>query len=139
MTYQNKPIVLTTGTFDLLHPGHVALLKELREAFPEHELVVGINGDRRARELKDVVLFTSEERAAIVGALKPVDRVVVFEEDTPTWLIRQLRPAVFAKGPDWKYKQIPEMDTCRAVGCMVVFVGTKTHNSSDLKRGSHAE
>jgi len=126
--------VLTTGTFDLLHPGHVALLGELKTTFPDHNLVVGINGDRRAREIKETVLFSAHERASILKAIRFVDRVVVFEEDDPSDLIRWLKPDVFAKGPDWRGKEIVEMAACQEVGCMVAFIGTKTHNSSDLKR-----
>ena len=129
-----RPIVLTTGTFDVIHPGHVALLRGITSLFPDYELVVGINGDRRAGELKERVVFTAAERAAIVGSIKGVSQAVVFEEDDPSGLIRRLKPKIFIKGPDWKFQAIAEMDACNEVNCMVFFLGKKTHNSSCIKR-----
>lgn len=125
--------VLTTGTFDLLHNGHVALFAEIKERYPESHIIVGINGDRRVSEIKDVVLFSAEERAAILSALRNVDQVIVFEEDTPLELIGRVRPDVFAKGPDWAGKDLPEADVCKEVGAAIVFIGEKTNWSSRLK------
>lgn len=125
--------VLLTGVFDVIHPGHVALLREVHERFPLHHLTVGINGDRRARELKPVMLFTAQERAAILEAMRYVDRVVVFEEDTPAELILREKPDVFVKGPDYESRDLPEKPACDAVGATIMFVGQKTHHSSELK------
>lgn len=109
------------------------MLSDVRARYPGWRLVVGLNGDRRAAELKKRVLFSAEERAYIVSHLAPVDGVVIFEEDTPMQLIRRMRPNVFVKGPDYIGKDLPEADACEDVGCDIVFVGEKTHWSSELK------
>lgn len=131
--------ILVTGVFDLLHPGHVHLLVEIKRRYPHHQLVVGVNGDRRTAEIKERVLFSAAERKAIMEAIRYVDRVVVFEEDTPELLIRRLKPTVFVKGSDWAGKELPEARACAEVGTQIVFIGEKTHWSSELKRSLDAE
>lgn len=131
--------VLTTGVFDLLHPGHVALLAEIKATFPIHDLVVGINSDRRAREIKENLLFGQEDRKIMLRAIRYVDRVVVFDEDTPSELIVRLKPDIFVKGLDWSGKKIAEESACREVRCWLVFLDSKSKfRSSELKRAIHA-
>lgn len=94
-------VVFTNGVFDLLHPGHVAVLLGARRA-GDH-LVVGLNSDASVRRLKgpERPIRTEAERAYVLAALEMVDRVVIFEQDTPLELIRQLRPDVLVKGGDY--------------------------------------
>lgn len=95
------PIVFTNGVFDLLHPGHVdVLLGARREG---GSLVVGLNSDASVRRLKgpERPVRTEAERSYLLAALGMVDAVVVFEDDTPLRLIRQLRPDVLVKGGDY--------------------------------------
>lgn len=131
------PVVLVSGVFDVLHPGHIALIGAVREAYPDAELVIGINGDRRTHEIKECVAFTAEERASLLSSVKGVDRVVVFEEDTPAELLASLKPTVFVKGPDWDGKVLPEAGVCAEHGIEIVFMGTKSHSSTELKRLLH--
>lgn len=96
-----KVVVFTNGCFDLLHPGHVALFEGARAQ--GDILVVGLNSDRSVRILKGEgrPLVPEAERAETLAALDAVDRVLVYDEDTPLSVIRALRPDVLVKGADW--------------------------------------
>ncbi|HET7189269.1 MAG TPA: D-glycero-beta-D-manno-heptose 1-phosphate adenylyltransferase [Gemmatimonadaceae bacterium] len=98
---QRGRVVFTNGVFDLLHPGHVDVLLGARRA-GDH-LVVGLNSDASVKRLKgpERPVRSEAERAYVLAALEMVDCVVVFEEDTPLELIRQLRPDVLVKGGDY--------------------------------------
>ncbi|WP_329020555.1 adenylyltransferase/cytidyltransferase family protein [Streptomyces sp. NBC_01601] len=89
-------VVLATGCFDLLHAGHLSFLEQARQL--GDLLVVGVNSDRSVRALKGPSRpFVGErERAALVSALKCVDRVFLYDEPTADLHIRFLRPQVFA-------------------------------------------
>ncbi|MBV6404677.1 MAG: D-glycero-beta-D-manno-heptose 1-phosphate adenylyltransferase [Flavobacteriales bacterium] len=110
-------IVFTNGCFDLLHRGHVAYLEEA--AALGDRLVVGINSDASVRRLgkgPDRPLNDELSRALVVAALRCVDAVVIFEEDTPLELITAIRPDVLTKGGDWKPEQIVGADVVKAHG-----------------------
>ena len=94
-------VVFTNGVFDLLHPGHVDVLLGARRA-GDH-LVVGLNSDASVRRLKgpERPVRSEAERAYVLAAFEMVDCVVVFDQDTPLELIRQLRPDVLVKGGDY--------------------------------------
>lgn len=115
-----KAVVFTNGCFDLLHPGHVALFEAARSqgAF----LVVGLNSDRSVRALKGAgrPLVPESERAETVAALEAVDRVVVYDEDTPLSLITALGPDVLVKGADWAPEAIVGREEVEAGGGRVV-------------------
>ncbi len=100
-------IVFTNGCFDILHRGHVEYLEEA--AALGDRLVIGLNSDasvRRQGKGLDRPLNDQDSRALVLGALRCVDAVVVFEEDTPLDLITAIRPDVLVKGGDWK---VPDM------------------------------
>jgi D-beta-D-heptose 7-phosphate kinase/D-beta-D-heptose 1-phosphate adenosyltransferase len=113
-------VVLTNGCFDLLHPGHLALLEGARAQ--GDILVVAINSDRSVRELKGPTrpLTPASERAEILLALEPVDRVVVYDEPTPIEVIRALVPDVLVKGADWPLPEIVGREVVEAAGGRVV-------------------
>jgi rfaE bifunctional protein nucleotidyltransferase chain/domain len=99
-------IVFTNGVFDLLHRGHVEYLEEARAL--GDRLVVGINSDASVRRLKgpERPIVPQLERAEVLASLACVDRVVVFEDDTPESLIESVRPDVLVKGGDWALDRI---------------------------------
>jgi rfaE bifunctional protein nucleotidyltransferase chain/domain len=101
-----ETIVFTNGVFDLLHPGHVEYLEEARAL--GDRLVVGVNGDASVRRLKGKhrPVIGERERLALVAALESVDLAVLFDEDTPERLIREVRPHVLVKGGDWAIESI---------------------------------
>lgn len=96
-----RRIVFTNGCFDLLHVGHVKYLQKARNL--GDLLILGLNSDESIRRLKGPKrpLISEEERAHLLAALKCVDYVVVFDEDTPLELIRVLRPDILVKGGDY--------------------------------------
>ena len=117
-----RVVVFTNGCFDLLHPGHVALFEAARSQ--GDLLVVGLNSDRSVRALKGEgrPLVTEAERAETIAALEAVDRVVVYDEDTPRDVITALAPDVLVKGADWALDAIVGREEVEAGGGRVVRV-----------------
>jgi D-glycero-beta-D-manno-heptose 1-phosphate adenylyltransferase len=130
---EGKRIVLANGCFDLLHVGHVRYLEDARRH--GDVLFVGINADGAVTRLKGVgrPVMPATERAEIIAALRAVDHVVVFDDDTADRLVAALRPDVHAKGTDYTETSVPEAATARAVGAEVAITGDrKTHATRDL-------
>jgi D-beta-D-heptose 7-phosphate kinase/D-beta-D-heptose 1-phosphate adenosyltransferase len=115
-------VVLTHGCFDLLHSGHVTLLEKARAL--GDVLVVAINGDASVRALKGPgrPLLPEAERAELLRALEPVDRVVIYDEETPLAVVRALLPEVLVKGADWGPDDVVGSDVVEAHGGQVVRV-----------------
>jgi rfaE bifunctional protein nucleotidyltransferase chain/domain len=110
-------IVFTNGCFDILHRGHVLYLQEA--AALGDRLIVGVNSDTsvmRQGKGPGRPINDQESRALVLAALRCVDAVVIFEEDTPLELIKTVRPEVLVKGGDWKVDQIVGGDFVRANG-----------------------
>jgi D-beta-D-heptose 7-phosphate kinase/D-beta-D-heptose 1-phosphate adenosyltransferase len=118
-----RRVVLTNGCFDLIHPGHLALLEAARAH--GDVLVVAINSDRSVRRLKGEgrPLVPEAERAETLLALEPVDRVVVYDEPTPLEVVKALVPDVLVKGADWAEDAIVGREEVEASGGQVVRVG----------------
>ena len=113
-------LVMTNGCFDLLHPGHLALLEAARRQ--GDRLVVALNADASVRRLKGEgrPLVPEHERAELLLALEAVDRVVVYGEDTPIEVVRALLPDVLVKGADWAEDAIVGRAEVEAAGGRVV-------------------
>lgn len=101
-----QPLVFTNGCFDILHAGHVHLLRRARSY--GNMLVVGLNSDASITRLKGPTRPVSplEQRAYVLAGLECVDVVIAFEEDTPLELIKAIRPDVLIKGGDWTRDRI---------------------------------
>jgi rfaE bifunctional protein nucleotidyltransferase chain/domain len=112
-------VVFTNGCFDLLHPGHISYLRAARSL--GDALVVGLNSDASVRRLKGPSrpVVPEGDRAAVLEALKSVDAVVVFGEDTPIRLMRELEPTVYVKGGDYRIEDLPEAEVAREFGAEV--------------------
>ncbi len=112
----------TNGCFDLLHPGHVALLRQAARHCDK--LIVALNTDASVKRLKGEARPIQDEtaRAYVMGALSVVDLVVLFDEDTPARLIEALVPDVLVKGADWAEDQVVGADVVKAAGGRVVRV-----------------
>jgi glycerol-3-phosphate cytidylyltransferase len=120
---QGKTLVFTNGVFDVLHAGHVHLLTAAREM--GDVLVVGLNSDDSVRRLEkgpERPINTLQDRATVVAALRPVDFVLSFDEDTPIALIERLRPDVHVKGGDYEVELLPETLVVRSYGGRVALV-----------------
>lgn len=110
-------IVFTNGCFDILHRGHVEYLQEA--AALGDRLVIGLNSDasvRRQGKGADRPINDQESRAKVLAALRLVDAVVIFEEDTPLNLIEAARPDVLVKGGDWSADRIVGAESVKAWG-----------------------
>lgn len=96
----------TNGCFDLLHPGHVSLLKQAKAACDR--LVVGLNSDDSVKRLKgpDRPIQGEASRASVLASMAMVDTVVIFHDDTPLDLIEALRPEVLIKGSDYAIDEV---------------------------------
>ncbi len=114
-------IVFTNGVFDVLHPGHV---RYLRDAGALGDLlVVGVNSDRSVKALgkaPDRPINPESERAEVLAALRSVDAVIVFDEETPHAIITAIQPDILVKGADWGADAIVGRDIVEARGGKVV-------------------
>ena len=120
---QSGPVVFTNGVFDLVHPGHVAVLEAA--AAEGAVLVVGVNSDASARGLgkgPERPVADAASRARVLAAFACVDCVVCFEEPTPLALITALQPDVLVKGGDYDPDTVVGADVVRARGGRVVIV-----------------
>lgn len=116
-------VVFTNGVFDLLHPGHVALLEAARSE--GDALVVGLNSDASVRRLgkgSDRPIVREAARARVLAALAAVDCVVLFDQETPLDLIALLKPDVLVKGADYTRDRIVGADLVEGWGGRVVRV-----------------
>ena len=103
---KGKKIVFTNGCFDILHRGHVTYLNQARDL--GDLLIVGINSDESVKRLKgpERPVNMLEDRAYVLSALKSVDYVIPFEEDTPLNLINLIMPDILVKGGDYTIDRI---------------------------------
>lgn len=112
----DKKVVFTNGCFDILHSGHVLYLNDAKAQ--GDILVVGLNSDASVRRLKgeDRPINSELDRKYVLENLKAIDRVFIFEEDTPYELIKQVMPDVLVKGGDWPVESIVGHDIVLAKG-----------------------
>ncbi len=111
-----KKIVTTNGCFDLLHVGHVRILKQSREL--GDVLVVGINSDASVSKLKgpERPIVSENDRAEVLSSLACVDYVTIFGEDTPVEFLRQIKPNIHVKGADYKPSDLAETPVVESFG-----------------------
>lgn len=110
-------IVFTNGCFDILHRGHVEYLQEA--AALGSRLVIGVNSDnsvRRQGKGADRPLNDQDSRAKVLTALRLVDAVIIFDQDTPLDLIKAINPDVLVKGGDWPEDRIVGSQHVRSYG-----------------------
>ena len=103
---KGKKIVFTNGCFDILHRGHLEYLKKAKKL--GDVLIVGLNSDDSVRRIKgkNRPINKQEDRAELLASLQFVDYVVIFSEDTPYNLIKEIKPDVLVKGGDYKIEEI---------------------------------
>lgn len=118
----DKRVVFTNGCFDILHAGHVRYLQKAREL--GDCLVLGLNSDASVRRLKGPgrPVNNENDRAEVIGALKSVDYVTIFDEPTASELIALVKPAVYAKGGDYTLDTLPEAKIVQSYGGEVAFI-----------------
>lgn len=127
---QGKTLTFTNGCFDILHSGHLRVLQEAKDA--GDFLIVGVNSDKSIRRLKGPhrPVISEKERATLLAALKMVDYVIIFHEDTPFELINAILPDVLVKGADWGDDEIVGSDIVRENGGKVLRVPLEKGHST---------
>ena len=117
-----KKMVFTNGCFDLLHAGHVRYLEQAKAL--GDVLIVGINSDASVARLKGEKrpIVGEQHRGEIVCALRCVDAITIFEQDTPLDLIRLIRPDVYVKGGDYTKETLPEYPVVTQYGGEVLIL-----------------
>ncbi len=123
-------IVFTNGCFDILHRGHIEYLSEARSM--GDILIVGLNADESVQRLKgeNRPIQSQEDRAIILSALKGVDAVVIFEEDTPAALIKELLPDILVKGGDYSADDVVGSETVLSAGGAVNIIPFRPGHST---------
>ena len=113
---QNKRVVFTNGCFDIIHAGHIDYLSKAKAL--GDVMIVGLNSNASVMRIKGSKrpILKAAERSFILSNLKPVDYVVLFDEDTPKLLIEELLPDVLVKGADWAIENIVGKDVVLANG-----------------------
>lgn len=101
-----EDVVFTNGCFDILHKGHIEVLA--RSADLGNKLIIGLNSDESIQKIKgeDRPIIDEQSRAILLAALKFVDAVILFSEETPLNLISTLKPDILAKGGDYRIETI---------------------------------
>ena len=140
---RGEKIVLANGCFDTLHVGHIRYLEGARRE--ADILVVAVNSDSSVRELKGPgrPILPETARAALVGALRSVDYVLLFSEPNVEALLQELRPDVHAKGTDYTADSVPERAISAQLGIRVAIVGDPKDHSTrkfldSVRKAPHA-
>jgi len=120
LRHGGKKVVFTNGVFDILHPGHVRYLEDARRE--GDALIVALNSDRSVRAIKgpERPINSELERAEVLAALRSVDAVVIFDDETPLEIVTRLRPDVLVKGADWAIDRIVGREVVVSGGGRVV-------------------
>ena len=118
-----KKIVFTNGCFDMPHVGHIRYLSKAKKL--GNILIVGLNSDESVKKLKgdDRPINTFEDRAMLLSSLRFVDLVIIFEEQTPENLIKEIKPDILVKGGDYDPKDIIGYKTVIENGGQVKVLG----------------
>ena len=117
---QGHKVGFANGCFDLLHPGHLAVIGRAKAACDR--LIIGLNSDASTKRLKGPTrpIQNEQARAQVLAALEAVDLVVIFEENTPEKLVATIQPEIFVKGADYKVEDLPEAKIVHSYGGTVV-------------------
>lgn len=127
---QGLTVGFTNGVFDLLHPGHVSLLRQARSCCDR--LIVGLNSDSSVKRLKGESrpIQNDASRALVLGSLASVDAVVIFPDDTPLAVIESLKPDVLVKGADYTVATVVGADVVQSYGGRVMLASLEDGHST---------
>jgi rfaE bifunctional protein nucleotidyltransferase chain/domain len=119
---RGKCVVFTNGCFDILHRGHVHILRQAKAA--GDLLIVALNSDRSVKKLKGDKrpVLPETDRIELIGAMEMVDYLVVFDEPDPYKLIAAIKPNVLVKGGDWSTEKIVGADLVEQAGGRVAVI-----------------
>jgi rfaE bifunctional protein nucleotidyltransferase chain/domain len=121
-SFRELKIVFTNGCFDILHLGHVEYLSQA--ASSGDILIIGLNSDKSIKSIKGPSRPMQDEttRATILASLQFVDKVIIFDEDTPYELIKKIQPDILVKGADYKPENIVGYDIVKAKGGEIITI-----------------
>ena len=127
---KNMKTIFTNGVFDIIHAGHIRLFTWAKAQ--GDRLVVGLNSDKSTRRLKGEgrPINRETDRIFVLNAIRYIDDVLVFDEDTPYELIKRIKPDMIVKGSDYKYEDVVGRDLAE-----VFLVPHSGHSTSDLLKG----
>jgi D-beta-D-heptose 7-phosphate kinase/D-beta-D-heptose 1-phosphate adenosyltransferase len=128
----NNNVIFTNGCFDILHIGHVQLLKECKKLAGDNgKVIVGLNSDASVKKLKGESRPVNDQdsRKLLLESLRFVDEVIIFEEETPELLIEKIRPDTLVKGGDYSIDQIVGKQYAKKVVVFPYVDGKSTTNT----------
>lgn len=136
---EGKKIVFTNGCFDILHSGHIEYLKAAKKL--GDILVVGINSDSSVKRLKGETrpINSQSDRENVLSAISYVDFVIIFDEDTPLELIKQIKPDILVKGGDYKDKEVIGSNIVSEVKILDYVPNKSTTNIINKIKGNNNE
>lgn len=122
---EGQKMGFTNGCFDLLHPGHISLLRQSKGSCGR--LIVGLNSDASVRRLKgeERPVQSESARAQVLASLETIDLVVIFGEDTPIKMIEAIRPDVLIKGGDYRIEEVVGAEFVQGYGGKVLLANTE--------------
>ncbi len=118
-----RPLVFTNGVFDLLHIGHVRYLKESKKL--GNSLIVGVNSNQSTKMLqkgKNRPIIDEKDRSEIISSLKSVDLCIIFDQQTPEDLIKNIQPDIYTKGNDYNKDTITYIQTLMNIKVKTFFI-----------------
>lgn len=120
--FYSQKIVFTNGCFDILHAGHIDYLAKASNL--GDEMIIGLNSDASVRRLKgnDRPILDEYSRSVILASLHFVSGVIIFDEDTPYELIKQVKPDILVKASDYQAEEIVGYDIVKASGGEVITI-----------------
>jgi D-beta-D-heptose 7-phosphate kinase/D-beta-D-heptose 1-phosphate adenosyltransferase len=130
-----KPILFTNGCFDILHEGHISLFEYCKEiAGNNYEVVLGLNSDTSISRLKGPSrpICNLRTRVSILNAIQHIDWIVVFDEDAPELLLKELQPAILVKGGDYIAESVIGKEYCKKL--LLFPFAYKTSTTSIVKK-----
>lgn len=128
----NNNVIFTNGCFDILHTGHVQLLKECKKLAGDNgKVIVGLNSDASVKKIKGESrpVNDQESRKLLLESLRFVDEVIIFEEDTPELLVEKICPDILVKGGDYLIDQIVGKQYAKKVVVFPYVDGKSTTNT----------
>lgn len=135
LQFQGKVVVFTTGTFDLLHVGHLRCLRDAKSR--GDFLILGVHSDRQVRRYKNphLPIIPEKERVELLESIDCVDYLTLYHDESAEKLLLKLKPNIFAMGTDHKVTTLPERETVLSYGGRILIVGdSKKHSSTDIMR-----
>jgi len=114
--FRNQKVVFTNGCFDIIHLGHVKYLSQAADL--GNILIIGLNSDSSVNKIKghDRPVLDQKSRALTLAAFSFVNNIVLFDEETPYKLIKQICPDILVKGGDYKPEEIVGYDIVKDYG-----------------------